>query len=201
MLRLETKFTPIPQDGLAADAVTGRFEGYATLFDLPDEQGDRVAPGAFARSLAQRQTPVKLLWQHEPTQPIGVWESLTEDSKGLRVQGRLVLGTQLGSEAAALLAAGALDGLSIGYRVREAEQLPQGRRLLDLDLWEISLVTFPMLPQARIGPSMTPMAPPPPEPPAMPPMDAAPIQPPAPTSSEDPAAMLAALTAARAALR
>lgn len=200
MIRLETKFTPIPSADLAADAATGRFEGYATLFDLPDDQGDRVAPGAFARSLTQRQTPVKLLWQHDPATPIGVWDSLTEDAKGLRVQGRLVLGTQTGAEAAALLAAGALDGLSIGYRVREAEQLPQGRRLLDLDLWEISLVTFPMLPQARIGPNTAPIdiPPPPASPPATPPMQDPIMGTPV---IEDPAAMLAAVAAARAALR
>lgn len=155
---LETKFTPFPIADLDAETTseTGRFEGYASLFDTPDENGDRVAPGAFSRSLAQDQgarvPSVKLLWQHDPRAPIGVWRSITEDARGLRVVGELVLGARRGRDAAALLAAGALDGLSIGYRVRSAEKTPVGRRLLEVELWEISLVTFPMLREARVSP-------------------------------------------------
>ena len=146
-MRLETKFTP---RALACDVGHGRIEGYASLFGLVDDGGDEVAPGAFAASLARRPGGVKLLWQHDPAQPIGVWDTLREDDRGLWVAGRLIPEVRQGAEAAALLAAGAIDGLSIGYRAIRAEKSPRGkRRLLEIDLWEVSLVTFPMLSQAR----------------------------------------------------
>lgn len=154
---LETKFHPLETAALAdadrrrALLEHGRFEGYAALFDAPDAEGDVIAPGAFAASLAERAP--KLLWQHDPAQPIGVWESLREDARGLIVAGRLILETAAGRDAAQLLAAGALDGLSIGYRARAAEEQAGAaprRRLTEIALWEISLVTFPMQPAARI---------------------------------------------------
>ncbi|MFN3616252.1 MAG: HK97 family phage prohead protease, partial [Rubrimonas sp.] len=125
---------------------------------MVDEGGDVVAAGAFAASLARRGRNVKLLWQHDPTQPIGVWESLREDARGLRVSGRLLSEVRRGAEAAALLKAGAVDGLSIGYRVIRSEKTAQGgRRLLEVDLWEVSLVTFPMLQAARaVTPAVAP---------------------------------------------
>lgn len=152
---LETKFTAL--DGAPRALVKdGRFTGYASLFERADAAGDRVARGAFARSLQERGPRrvgephgVKLLWQHQAGAPIGVWERIGEDDRGLRVSGRLLLELQAGREAAALLAAGALDGLSIGFQTRRAEALAGGRRLLDVDLWEVSLVTFPMLAGAR----------------------------------------------------
>jgi HK97 family phage prohead protease len=153
-LRLETKFIALDETDTAAE---GRVEGYASLFEMVDEGGDVVAPGAFAASLARRGRNVKLLWQHDPTQPIGVWETLREDARGLRVSGRLLAEVRRGAEAAALLKAGAVDGLSIGYRVIRSEKTAQGgRRLLEVDLWEVSLVTFPMLPAAR---AVSPVAP------------------------------------------
>ena len=145
---LETKFLAFEtRDGVGAD---GRVEGYASLFDVADDGGDVVAPGAFAASLAGRRGRVKMLWQHDPAEPIGVWEDAAEDGRGLRVKGRLLTEVRRGAEAAALLAAGAIDGLSIGYRtVKAARATGGGRRLLAVDLWEVSLVTFPMLPGAR----------------------------------------------------
>ncbi|TVQ55974.1 MAG: HK97 family phage prohead protease [Rhodobacteraceae bacterium] len=144
---LETKFVSV--DGLAA-AEDGRIEGYASLFDVADQSGDVVAPGAFAASLLRAGRRVKLLWQHDPAQPIGVWDEIAEDARGLRVKGRLLTEIRAGAEAAALVRAGAIDGLSIGYRtVRAAKAADGGRRLLEVDLWEVSLVTFPMLPEAR----------------------------------------------------
>ncbi|SEA23219.1 HK97 family phage prohead protease [Rubrimonas cliftonensis] len=144
---LEMKFCAL---GRRSDAEPGLIEGYASLFGVIDEGGDEVAPGAFAASLQRRGTSVKLLWQHDPMQPIGVWNALGEDDRGLRVSGRLLPDVRRGAEAAALLSAGAIDGLSIGYRVIRAEKRQGGgRRLLEIDLWEVSLVTFPMLPQAR----------------------------------------------------
>lgn len=148
----ETKFAPLaltsPPDP------HGRVEGYAALFGEPDRGGDIVAPGAFATTLRTRTASVKFLWQHDPTQPIGIWDSITEDEKGLRVRGRLLTALRQGEEAATLLAAGALDGLSIGFRTITAERAGQHRRLTRIDLWEISLVTFPMAESARLSPAM-----------------------------------------------
>jgi HK97 family phage prohead protease len=120
-----------------------RFAGYAAVFDRPDRGGDVVRAGAFAASL-ERRREVPLLWQHRPERPIGRVEYLKEDKRGLRVIGRIVDG-----EAARLLGAGAVRGLSFGYRVREAEgEAP--RELTALELVEISLVTLPMQPRARV---------------------------------------------------
>ena len=135
---------------LGADGV---FEGYASVFGLVDLGGDQVAPGAFARSLATRSArQVRMLWQHDPAAPIGSWLSIEEDWRGLKVKGQLNLAVAKAREALALLRDGAVDGLSIGFRVKTARKTAGGgvRRLLELDLWEISIVTFPMLPQARV---------------------------------------------------
>jgi len=148
---LETKYCALGPELAFADGV---IEGYASLFDRADQGGDVVAPGAYARSLAQRARPggaVKMLWQHDPRCPIGVWQEIAEDARGLRVKGRLLTGVAQGREALALLEAGAIDGLSIGYRtVRSEKRAEGGRRLLEVDLWEVSVVTFPMLPEARV---------------------------------------------------
>ncbi|MFT6912141.1 MAG: HK97 family phage prohead protease [Paracoccaceae bacterium] len=130
-------------------------EGYASLFGKTDQGGDIVVPGAYSGSLKRLgagDIRVKMLWQHDPAQPIGVWDEVREDERGLFVKGRLLNEVAKGREAAALIEAGAIDGLSIGYRTKRAEKDAQGRRLLhDLELWEVSLVTFPMLPEARVG--------------------------------------------------
>lgn len=129
----------------------GHFTGYASLFGLPDLGRDTVMPGAFAASLARRgASGVRLLWQHDPAEPIGRWLSLHEDRTGLRVEGRLNLAVQRAREIAALIDEGALDGLSIGFRVIAAQPERGGRRLIALDLWEVSLVTFPLQPGARV---------------------------------------------------
>lgn len=132
-----------------------RVEGYASLFGKTDSGGDRVERGAYARSLVALTTAgrrVKMLWQHDPRQPIGVWDEVREDATGLYVKGRLLTDVAQGREAAALLAAGAIDGLSIGYRTVRAAKDDRGVRLLsEVELWEVSLVTFPMLAEARVG--------------------------------------------------
>jgi HK97 family phage prohead protease len=129
--------------------------GYASVFGLRDQGGDVVAPGAYAASLkalAGSGRRVRMLWQHDPGQPIGVWDELREDATGLWAKGRLLTDVARGREAAALLGAGAIDGLSIGYRTKRAERDGQGRRVLtEVELWEVSLVTFPMLPEARVA--------------------------------------------------
>lgn len=125
-----------------------RFAGYAAVFDRPDRGGDVVRSGAFARSLKRAAGTVPLLWQHEPGRPIGRIEYLKEDKRGLRVIARLSEGAA-GREAASLLNEGALTGLSFGYRVREASGAAP-RELKDVDLVEVSLVTLPMQPKARV---------------------------------------------------
>ena len=130
-------------------------EGYASLFGKTDQGGDIVQKGAYAASLkrlAARQGRVKMLWQHDPGQPIGVWDEVREDGTGLWVKGRILPQVERGREVAALVQAGAIDGLSIGYRTVKAERDGKGQRLLsELELWDVSLVTFPMLPEARVA--------------------------------------------------
>lgn len=130
-------------------------EGYASLFGATDQGGDIVGKGAYARSLTAlsgASRSIKMLWQHDPSQPIGVWDEVREDAKGLWVKGRLLDTIAKGREAAALIEAGAIDGLSIGYRTVRAKKNTKGQRLLEeLELWEVSLVTFPMLPSARVA--------------------------------------------------
>lgn len=138
---------------LVSDGTT--IEGYASLFGLIDQGGDVVAKGAYAASLkrlAARGDRVRMLWQHDPARPIGVWDEIREDDKGLWVKGRLLPEIAQAREAAALIAAGAIDGLSIGYRTISAERDGKGRRLLaEVELWEVSVVTFPMLAEAKVG--------------------------------------------------
>ncbi len=130
-------------------------EGYASLFGKTDQGGDIVQKGAYAASLKRlsaRGGRVKMLWQHDPGQPIGVWDEVREDATGLWVKGRILTEVEKGREVAALVQAGAIDGLSIGYRTVRAERDGKGqRRLSELELWEVSLVTFPMLPEARVA--------------------------------------------------
>ncbi len=146
----ERKFLAEPLNALDADGV---FEGYASLFGEPDLGKDVVMPGAFGSSLKKRGAAhVRLLWQHDPAQPIGRWLHIEEDRRGLRVRGKLNLAVERARDIHALMREGAVDGLSIGFRVERARaERPTGlRRLEKLDLWEISVVTFPMLPDARV---------------------------------------------------
>ena len=147
----ERKFVQLGSDiGLKDE---NRIVGYASLFGHTDQGGDCVAPGSYQASLdrvAAAGRSVKMLWQHDPTQPIGVWDQIFEDKKGLFVSGRILEDVRAGAEALALLRAGAIDGLSIGYRTVRSERTASGRKLMEVDLWEVSVVTFPMLPEARV---------------------------------------------------
>jgi uncharacterized protein len=139
---------------LAKVSLDGVFEGYASLFGVVDLGRDLVAPGAFRDSISRKPlTAVKLLWQHDPTAPLGTWEEIREDGTGLRVRGKLNLSVAKAREVHALMRSGAVDGLSIGFRTeRSRKDASTGvRRLEKLDLWEISIVTFPMLPGARVS--------------------------------------------------
>lgn len=132
----------------------GTFEGYASLFGIVDQGRDVVLPGAFKDSLLARGARgIKMLWQHEAGQPIGSWDALAEDAQGLKVKGRLNLDVARAREVLSLMREGAVDGLSIGFRTdRAASDKKTGiRQLIKIDLWEISVVTFPMLPQARVS--------------------------------------------------
>lgn len=158
-LGLEVKFSGPGQPVALAEGSTAAggavIEGYASLFGRADQGGDVVARGAYAASLkrlAETGKRVKMLWQHDATAPIGVWDEIREDATGLWVKGRLLPEVTQAREAEALLRAGAIDGLSIGYRAIKASRNDQGQRVLsEIDLWEVSLVTFPMLPDARVA--------------------------------------------------
>jgi len=128
-------------------STAARFAGYAALFDIPDAAKDTIRRGAFATTLASRTTPLPLYWQHRPDQPIGVIEHIAEDARGLRVVARI---DRQDSRAAQLLAAGKVSGLSFGFRTRAARRSATGRELIEIDLFEISLVTHPLQHGARV---------------------------------------------------
>lgn len=122
----------------------GRFAGYASVFNVVDNQRDIMLRGAFARTLKDRIGEIKLLWQHQQDEPIGVFDTMFEDARGLYVEGRLLLNVQRAKEAHTLMKAGALRGLSIGYSPTRYHIDKKGiRHLAEVELWEVSLVTFP----------------------------------------------------------
>ena len=137
------KITAVSEDGL--------FSGYGSVFGVIDSYKEVVAPGAFSESLSQR-TPA-LLWQHRSGEPIGVYSALREDQTGLYVEGKLALKTARGAEAYELLKMGAISGLSIGFVTRDDsyDRVTGIRTLKKVDLWEVSLVTFPANDAARVS--------------------------------------------------
>ena len=146
----ERKFVDLVLDEVEAD---GSFAGYASLFGKVDLGKDAVERGAFANSLRTRGAAgIRMLFQHDPNEPIGAWTTIREDARGLFVRGRLAKDVRRAREVLSLMRGGALDGLSIGFRAVKARRDPATgvRRILEADLWEISVVTFPMLPDARI---------------------------------------------------
>lgn len=154
----------------AADVMEdGTFTGYGSVFNVVDQAGDVVAPGAFGASLARKMP--KLLWQHDTTKIVGMWVEAKEDAHGLWLKGKIIPESGNGPEALALMRAGALDGLSIGFETTESEwssaadyQVKYGcgpmecvndgedqvRVLKVIDLWEVSLVTFPCCAPATV---------------------------------------------------
>lgn len=129
----------------------GLFSGYGSVFGVLDSYKEVVAPGAFAESLQGRMPA--LLWQHRAGEPIGVYTAVREDAVGLYVEGKLALKTARGAEAYELLKMRALSGLSIGFVTREDsyDKVAGVRTLKKVDLWEVSLVTFPANDAARIS--------------------------------------------------
>jgi uncharacterized protein len=172
-MTLARKAAPLRLKALADDGV---FEGYGSIFNVVDSVGDVVAPGAYAATLARHAsegTRPKGLWQHDPSRPILTWLDLREDDRGLWCKGRLILEVEQAREAHALMKAGELDGLSIGFECTEVEfarpedyeqkfgyglapmpyAMPAGsqvRVLKAVDLWEVSIVTFPACAPARV---------------------------------------------------
>jgi len=137
------------------DEEKGVFSGYGSIFGNKDLGNDVMMQGAFSKSIASKGPKgVKLLYQHDTKEPIGVFDEIIEDKKGLRVKGRLAMGTQKGREVYELMKMGAIDGLSIGYRVSPKgamyDERGKKRMLKEVDLMEISAVTFPMNTRARV---------------------------------------------------
>lgn len=133
----------------------GSIDGYGSVFGVRDNYDDVIAAGAFAASLAEHKaagTMPAMLWQHDSDCPIGIWTEMIEDAKGLRIKGRLALDTVRGKEAYALLKMGALNGLSIGFISKQwaYDRDTEVRTLTEIDLWEVSLVTFPANEKARV---------------------------------------------------
>ena len=151
VMETERKFAGVR---LAEIDAEGSFSGYASLFGQVDLGQDLVERGAFAKSLRERGTAgIRMLYQHDPAEPIGTWAEIREDDRGLHVRGQLSAASAKAREVLGLMRDGALDGLSIGFKtVRARSSGTDGvRRILEADLWEISIVTFPMLPGARIA--------------------------------------------------
>lgn len=136
-----------PQEGRDLEV-----EGYASLFWAKDLNDDVVARGAFAGSLVRTGAAgVRMLHQHDAAEPVGVWDAMVEDERGLFVRGRITGATPRGRLVGALVRTGALDGLSIGFRQVKARGDGNRLRVLsEVELWEVSIVTFPMLPGARL---------------------------------------------------
>ncbi len=153
---LETSNIDIPCEFKQLDTEgDGAFEGYASIFGNKDLGNDVIRKGAFENTLkGKKPKQIKLLYQHKTDEPIGVIDSLSEDNKGLYIKGRLAMGTQKGKEVFELMKMGALDSMSIGYRLAPEDYKydPKERRrvIKSVDLMEISLVTFPMNPKAKI---------------------------------------------------
>src|SRR3569832_2445276 len=142
--RLARTLTPARIAALGRD----EFEGYASLFHVADGAGDTVVPGAFQRSLARRPPArVRMLYQHFAHEPIGTWEEIREDQRGLYVRGRLATDSDRARDVVVLIRAGVLDGLSIGFKTIRARRdaATHTRTLIKIELWEISVVTFPLL--------------------------------------------------------
>lgn len=132
------------------------FEGYACIFNQQDLGNDVILPSAFEQSLIEKMPQnISMLWQHDPNQPIGRWQEMHVDEKGLYVVGRLSVETRQARDVAIMIEDKVIDGLSIGFKTRRAVQKAQKstRYIHDIDLWEISVVTFPMQLNARIKPS------------------------------------------------
>lgn len=136
---------------IKANSIEGTFKGYASIFNVVDNYGDVVLPGAFRQTLQELHIKnIKLLWQHDYKKPIGVFTKIEETVKGLLVEGKIFTDLRQGKEATLLLQSGVVDGLSIGYEIEEYFYDQDIRYIKQAKLWEISIVTFPANELARI---------------------------------------------------
>lgn len=152
-MKRETKDIAAAEVRFAADGDAGTFSGYASIFGEPDAHGDIIRAGAYRTAIREMRAGARppMFWDHNQGKPIGVWTEIAEDARGLKVTGRLVTETRDGADAHALMKAGAVNGLSIGFRARKAERDKSGARVLtDIDLVEISLVALPSARRARV---------------------------------------------------
>ena len=151
MDQLDYKHIPFERDEKAAGENT--IKGLAAAYNNVDHGGDIILPGAFEKMLSKK-PKLKMLWQHDPSEVIGIWDDMEDSAKGLKVSGRFISGIQKAAEAQILLKEGAIDGLSIGYRARQFDyqKTDKGmvRRLKEVELHEVSVVTFPMNPKALV---------------------------------------------------
>lgn len=150
--RLETRAYALE---IRATGEDGTVEGYGSVFGVRDSYDDVIGAGAFLSSLKAHKsagTMPAMLWQHDSSEPIGIWTEMVEDAKGLRIKGQLALDTVRGKEAHALLKLKALNGLSIGFAAKQwaYDRETEIRTLTEIDLWEVSLVTFPANGKARV---------------------------------------------------
>lgn len=153
-MSINRQAVPLEVKGIDSDG-EGTFNGYGSVFSVKDTYADVVMPGAFTRTLQEAASKGRMpamLWQHDATQPIGVWTELSQDERGLRVKGQLAINTRAGRDAYELMKLKALDGLSIGYRTRKYvwDETSKVRQLTDVDLVEISPVSFPANDAARV---------------------------------------------------
>lgn len=153
-MEMEYKATAFEVKELGED---GRISGYGAIYGNVDQGGDVLAMDAFKGCLAKIAAGgprPKMLWQHDPSRPIGVWDTISSDSRGLFLQGRVLSDVAKGRETLALLRAKAIDGLSIGYKTIEQEYQETGRgtvrHIKEAELWETSVVTFPMNREATV---------------------------------------------------
>ncbi|WP_319796866.1 HK97 family phage prohead protease [Nitrobacter sp.] len=147
---MHAPLSSVPRLSFSGD---GAVEGYASLFGEIDQARDMMMPGAFAQTLkAKGLRRIPMLFQHDPSEPVGIWLELREDFRGLWARGKLIPDVARARELLALVEAGAVDGLSIGYRTVRGRIEPRTRvrKLYQVDLWEISIVTFPLLAGARV---------------------------------------------------
>jgi HK97 family phage prohead protease len=133
----------------------GEIEGYGSVFDVVDSYDDVIAKGAFGKTLGEHKSKGSMpamLWQHDASQPVGVWTEMSEDSHGLKVKGKLAMNTAKGKEAYELMKMGAITGLSIGFMSKQwaYDRETEVRTLTEVDLWEVSLVTFPANDKSRV---------------------------------------------------
>ena len=134
---------------LKALTEAGEFEGLASVYNVTDEGGDRVLPGAFTETLAKRGAERPVLWAHDMSAHVGLGV-LTDTPTGLQVKGSLDLDTQAGQEAYSRLKKRIVRGLSIGFRTLQSTVENGVRLLKSVDLYEVSLVPVPMNPEAQV---------------------------------------------------